>query len=131
MTSVIKPVGSPPVLPNGATVPLSPAFRVHDTLYVSGQLAFGSDGRLIEGDITAQTLQCLQNIEKILSEEGVYRSAVVKTTAWLTNKEDFAAFNAAYATFFAGHNPARSTVRSDLLLPEARVEIEAIAYIKE
>jgi 2-iminobutanoate/2-iminopropanoate deaminase len=52
---------------------------------------------------------------------------VVKVTIWLTDAADFGGFNAAYSEFFGEHRPARSTVRSDLMLPGAKVEIEAVA----
>ena len=131
MTLKVFPVGDPPTLPSGDQVPLSPAYRVGTTLLLSGQLAFGSEGHLIEGDITAQTQQCLENIETLLVGQGVDRNAIVKTTIWLVDPTDFAAFNTVYSTFFGSHRPARSTVRSDLLLPGALIEIEAIAHIKE
>jgi 2-iminobutanoate/2-iminopropanoate deaminase len=52
---------------------------------------------------------------------------VVKVTIWLTDTADFGGFNSAYSEFFGDHRPARATVRSDLMLPGAKVEIEAIA----
>jgi 2-iminobutanoate/2-iminopropanoate deaminase len=52
---------------------------------------------------------------------------VLKVTVWLTDAADFAEFNLAYAAFFPGRKPARSTVVAGLVLPDARVEIEAIA----
>ena len=67
----------------------------------------------------------------LLELEGLSIEHVVKVTVWLTHIEDFAGFNAAYIEFFGGHRPARSTVRSDLMLPGARVEIEAIATYQE
>jgi len=129
--SAFYPVGSAPVLPNGTQVPLSPAFRVQSVLYLSGQLAFDASGKLVESDIVAQTRQCLENIEALLRVEGVDRSSIIKTTVWLVDAQDFQAFNNEYSAFFGDHRPARSTVRSDLLLPGALVEIEAIAYLKE
>ena len=59
--------------------------------------------------------------------EGLSLQDVVKVTIWLTDAADFGGFNAAYSDFFGDHRPARSTVRSDLMLPGANVEIEAIA----
>lgn len=131
MSYSIYPIGSPPLLPNGSSVPLSPGYRARSTLYLSGQLALDPNGCLIEGDVAAQTRQCLENIETLLAVEGADRSAVVKTTVWLVNSSDFPAFNATYSAFFGDHLPARSTVRSDLLLPGALIEIEAIAHLGE
>jgi len=106
---------------------LSPAVSAGRLLYLSGQLAFGPDGVLIDGDIAAQTARTLDNIAAVLDQHGLTLAHVVKATVWLARVEDFAPFNAAYAAAFGTHRPARSTVRSDLMLPGALVEIEVIA----
>ena len=79
------------------------------------------------GDIAEQTRLCLENIRRLLAAEGLSLSDVIKVTIWLTDAADFGGFNAAYSDFLQEHRPARSTVRSDLMLPGAKVEIEAIA----
>lgn len=91
-------------------------------------MAFGADWR-IEGETVAQqTARCLSRIAAILREQGLSLADVVKTTVWLARTEDFAEFNRSYALGFAGCDaPARSTVRADLMVPQALVEIEAIA----
>ena len=63
----------------------------------------------------------------MLAQAGATLSDVAKTTVWLTDMADFAAFNAAYAEAFGSHAPARFTVTSALAIPGALVEIEAIA----
>ena len=98
---------------------------------MSGQLPFRADGSLETGPIEVQTQLCLENIERFLNEQGLSKHSIVKTTIWLTEVTDFAGFNAAYAAFFDGQFPARSTVRSDLMLPGAKVEIEVIAALAE
>jgi len=124
------PLGKPPILPSGVTVPLSPGYRAGDLLYTSGQLAFNASGILDPtADTREQTLQCLANACAILAEAGVDRNQIFKASIWLTAKADFGAFNAGWAEFFGDHYPARSTVRSELMLPGALVEIEVIAYI--
>lgn len=125
------PVGNPPVLPSGVTVPLSPAYLAGGMLFLSGQLPFRADGSLETGSIDLQTRICLENIECFLIEHGLDKHCIVKTTIWLTDVADFAGFNAAYAEFFDGKFPARSTVRSDLMLPGAKVEIEVVAALRE
>lgn len=124
------PVGDPIVLPNGKTAPFSPAYRAGDLLFVSGQIAFEEDGSLSTGDIAHQTKLCLAAIDKILAAEGLEKTAIVKCGIWLTDKDDFAAFNEVYAEYFGDHRPARFTVRSDLVVPHACVEIEVIASFK-
>ena len=126
-TSAFGPVGQPPVLPSGITVPISPAFEAKGLLFLSGQLPFKADGSLEVGAIEEQTKLCLENIEGLLKQQGLDRRAIVKVTIWLTDIADFAGFNAVYSDFFGDIYPARSTVRSDLMLPGARVEIEVVA----
>lgn len=107
---------------------LSPAMMAGDLIFLSGQLAFGADGAIVApDDIARQTEQVLANLARVLATQGLGLSDVVKTTVWLTDTADFPAFNAAYAATFGDHRPARSTVRADLMLPGARVEIEVVA----
>lgn len=102
--------------------------RTGDLVFVSGQMAFGEGFRVIGDDITTQTRVCLENIERQLVAAGLSARDIVKATVWLTRTEDFAAFDAAYGAFFGEAKlPARSTVRADLMVPGALVEIEAIA----
>lgn len=104
----------------------TPVVATGDLLFVSGQLAFGDDGSLV-GDVAVQTRRCLANIEALLQPFGCGLGDIVKATVWLARVQDFAAFNAAYAACFPGAPPARSTLRADLMVAGALVEIEAIA----
>jgi 2-iminobutanoate/2-iminopropanoate deaminase len=104
---------------------LSPASHAGPLVFLSGQLGFHQGH--ITGDITRQTQQTLANIEATLIELGLARTDVVKTTVWLAHPDDFRAFDTAHANFFGAHKPARSTVSSRLMLPEALVEIETVA----
>jgi 2-iminobutanoate/2-iminopropanoate deaminase len=94
-------------------------------VFTSGQLAF-REGR-IEGGIAAQTRQAIENLRAVLAGEGLDLTSVVKTTVWLTRRDDFAGFNDIYAEMFGEHRPARSTTICELALSEALVEIEAVA----
>jgi len=106
--------------------------RADDLVFVSGQMAFDADLRIVGDDVAAQTRTCLEHIARHLASEGLTRADIVKCTVWLAHVEDFRAFDQAYGAFFEGVAlPARSTVRADLMLPGARVEIEAIAQHKE
>lgn len=107
---------------------LAPAVRAGDLVFTSGQLAF-HDG-VIEGDIAAQTTRVLANLEAALAPYGLGLADIVKATVWLTQRQDFSAFNAAYAAVFGEHRPARSTTICDLAFEEALVEIEAIAVAR-
>lgn len=105
---------------------LSPVVSAGEWLFLSGQLAFGSDGR-IDGDVELQTTRCLERLEAVLQENGLDRSAMAKITVWLTDRASFGAFNEAYAQFFGEQRPARSTVISGLAIEGALVEIDAVA----
>ena len=110
-----------------AAVPLSPAVRAGDFVYVSGQVPTGSDGKVIAGGIEAETKQVMANVEAALKLAGCALGDLVKTTVYLRDRADFAAFNAVYATYFSSDPPARTTAEARLMIDIA-VEIDAIAY---
>lgn len=123
----VERIGTPPVLLNGAMVPLVPATRVGDLIFCSGALGMDADFKLVPGGIGPQTRQAIANLEAVLALAGATLADVAKTTVWLTDLADFAEFNAAYAQSFGAELPARSTVTSALAIPGALVEIEAVA----
>ena len=99
-----------------------------DTLYTSGQLGLDpATGKLAEGGIEGQAHQSLKNLGAILKESGMDYSDVVKTTCFLADIKDFAAFNAIYAEYFKGEVPARSCFQVGALPMGALVEVEAVA----
>lgn len=107
--------------------PYSQAIVAGNLVFTAGQL--GGDprsGQLPEG-IEAQTLQALRNIASVLEAAGAGWKDVVKTTVFLADMSDFAAFNAVYAEVLEEPFPARSTVEAAALPKGARVEIDAIA----
>lgn len=107
--------------------PYSQGIVAGNLVFTAGQL--GGDprsGQLPEG-IEAQTLQALRNIAAVLEAAGAAWSDVVKTTVYLADMADFAAFNAVYAEVVAEPFPARSTVEAAALPRGARIEIDAIA----
>lgn len=108
-------------------MPFSKTRRVDNLLFLSGELGFANKGTIPEG-IAAQTRNCLDRIKATLSGEGLELSNVVSCNCYLTDKADFAAFNAIYAKYFEDPLPVRTTVLSWLLL-DARVEIAVIAKI--
>ena len=111
-----------------AVGPYSQAVRVDNSIFTAGQIALDpATSKLIEGDITAQTRQVLQNISAVLEAAGSSLAQVIKTTVYLTDMDDFAAMNQVYAEFFPADPPARTTVQVARLPLGALVEIEAIA----
>ncbi|KAB2730456.1 RidA family protein [Brucella intermedia] len=108
-------------------VPLSPAVRAGDTVYISGQVPVGPNGQIVEGGIEAQTKQVLENVKAALALAGATMEDIVKTTVWLEDARDFGRMNAVYATYFPKEPPARTTVESRLMI-DIKIEVEAIAY---
>lgn len=97
--------------------------------FLSGQLGFGQDGQLAD-DIVAQTTQCLANIAATLAAAGLELCDVVKSTVFLTQKQDYSAFDGVYGEIFGDCRPARSTVIAQLAIDRALIEIEVVAAIK-
>ena len=107
--------------------PYTPVVRAGDFVFVSGQVPVGADGKVVAGGVAAETRQVLENVKACLAMAGCGLEDVVKTTVWLRDRDDFAAFNPVYAEYFPQNPPARSTAESRLMIDIA-VEIEAIAY---
>jgi 2-iminobutanoate/2-iminopropanoate deaminase len=108
--------------------PYSAAIEMGDLVFVSGQIPLESvAGKLVEGDIAAQTRQSLENLQTILAAAGLTFANVVKTTIFLTSMGDFAAVNEVYKSYLAEPYPARSTIAVAALPMGAKVEIEMIA----
>jgi reactive intermediate/imine deaminase len=108
-------------------LPFSKAVRAGGLVFVSGQMATDTNGRLAVGSMEAEARQVFANIEAILAEAGCTMADVVKCTCWIDDPRDFSQFNAVFAEVFPEQPPARSTVVSKLVL-NARLEVEAIAY---
>ena len=123
MKQAIHPSGAP--RPVG---PYSPAVAIDGLLFCSGQGPLDpATGQVVGGGIAEQTEQTLRNLGALLEGAGLGYGDVVKTTCFLADIGDFAAFNAVYARFFGDAPPARSTFQVPALPAGARVEIEAIA----
>ena len=82
---------------------------------------------MVEGNITVQTRRVLQNIGALLAAGGLSYSAVVRTTVFLADMDDFAAMNEVYRTFFREHYPARKTVQAARLPRDDRIELDVFA----
>ena len=107
----------------------SPGIIVNGMLYASGQIPIiPATGETAQGDITVQAKQVMLNIGEILKEAGTTYENVVKTTCFLDNMADFAAFNAVYEQYFTG-KPARSCVVVKQLPKNVLCEVEVIAAL--
>jgi 2-iminobutanoate/2-iminopropanoate deaminase len=107
--------------------PYSDAVWNGDTLLLSGRVAIGSDGQMINAAVGEQTAQALVNISRVLGQAGLSLDDVLKTTVFLTTMDDYAAMNAEYLQAFEHPLPARSCVAVAALPFGAAVEIEVLA----
>ncbi len=107
--------------------PYTPAVRAGDWIIVSGQLGL-KDGSLVEGGVSAQTAQAVENLKGQLASMGASIADVAKTLCFLTDMDTFATFNEAYVAGFGDSRPARSTIGVAALPAGAAVEIEAWAF---
>lgn len=113
---------------NGQQLPFSDAVRVGDTVYLSGQLGIGPDGKLPDG-IEAQTRQALDNVGAILKRAGLGYADVFHCTAMLSDMANWPAFNKVYVTYFPeGKRPARSAFGASGLALGGLIELECQAY---
>jgi len=108
--------------------PYSQAVRTNGLIFISGQIPVDAErGVVVEGGIEAQTHQVMKNLSAILSAAGSGFDKVLKTTVFLSNLDDFSAFNQIYGEYLGEAKPARATVQVARLPKEVLVEIEAIA----
>lgn len=107
--------------------PYSPAIKLSDFVYLSGQIPTNPEtGNIETDDIAQQTHQCMQNVIAILEQLSLETRHIVKTTVFLTDMNDFAAMNEVYASYFEKPYPARSCVQVGALPKGAKVEIECV-----
>ncbi|MFF0340150.1 RidA family protein [Kribbella sp. HUAS MG21] len=129
--SAVSTTDAPPPMPV-----FSQGVRKGNILQVSGQGSVdpASGEFVFAGDVKGQTTRVLQNIEAILKAGGASIDDVVMLRVYLTQREDFAAMNEAYADFVStrtpsGVLPSRTTVFTGLPLPDMLVEIDALAVL--
>ncbi len=112
----------------GAIGPYSQGMVSGKLVFTSGQIPLDPKTGEIAGDtIEAQSEQALKNLQAVLEAGGAALSTVVKTTCFLSDMGNFAAFNAVYSKYFTGECPARSCVAVKTLPKGVLVEVEAIA----
>ncbi len=110
--------------------PYSQGIIFGDLVWVSGQVAIDpASGSVVEGGITEQTEQVMQNVSAILEEAGSGLKQLVKTTIFLADFDDFQAMNEVYARHVGPEPPARATVQVAYLPSGVLVEIDALAHL--
>ncbi|CAH6782418.1 2-iminobutanoate/2-iminopropanoate deaminase [Vibrio crassostreae] len=112
--------------------PYSQGMAFKDLIFTSGQLPLDAKTMaFVEGGIKEQARMSLENLKAVLEQSGGSLDTVIKTTCFLSDMENFVAFNEVYTEVFGTENaPARSCVEAARLPKDALVEVEAIAYIK-
>ena len=110
--------------------PYSQAVRAGNLIFASGQIPIDpATGEFVAGGIAEQAEQVLRNLTAVMEAAGVGLDQVVKTTVFLASMDDFTAMNEVYSRVFGQNRPARSTVQAARLPRDARVEIDAIAFV--
>lgn len=122
---VISPAGL--AYPN---VPLSPAIRVGDLVFCSGQVGIDPKTRKLADGLEAQTRQCLENLKTVLEAAGSSLQNVDKCLVFITDISQFDKMNQIYRTYFPKDPPGRSCVEvSALASKDMLVEIECVAHV--
>jgi 2-iminobutanoate/2-iminopropanoate deaminase len=117
-------------IPEGTAVvgPYSPAVEANGFIYCSGQIPIDPDtGEIVDGDIKAQTIQCLKNLTNLLKTVSITSDNILKVTIYLTDMNDYAVVNGVYAEYFKAPYPARTAIAVCALPLGAKVEIDVIA----
>lgn len=118
----------PRYFPSEESLPFSNAVQVGETVYLSGVLGSGDDGKLVKGGIKGQMTQAMENLNTELKRSGSSLAHVVKCTVILADIKDFAAMNGVYRGYFPEDRlPARTTFAARQLIADARVEVECLA----
>ncbi len=110
-----------------ANIPFSTVVRAGDFIYLAGTLATDASGALIAGDVRAQTKQVLDNLAGTLTGAGGTMARVASVSVYLKNASDFTAMNDVYRAYWPADPPVRTTVVTNLIMPEALVEISMVA----
>ncbi len=110
--------------------PYNQSVKAAGLLFISGQIPIEpATGELVSGDIKAETHQCMQNLDAILSEAKLTFEQVVKTTIFLSDMSLFTQVNEVYGGYFKTDYPARETVAVKGLPKGVNVEISMIAVV--
>jgi 2-iminobutanoate/2-iminopropanoate deaminase len=110
----------------------SPAVQKGNLLFISGQLPVNPfTGEGVQGDITEQTNQVLENLSTILETAGAKKEDVMKVTVFISDIELWGTVNSIYSQYFGDHRPARSVVPTNQLHYGFKIELEAIAFIDD
>lgn len=110
-------------------LPFSPATRVGDLLFISGQASVDATGKIISDSFEGEMRRAIENLRKVLEDAGSDLAHVVQTRNYVRDSADSAAYNRIYTDYFKAPFPARTTI-SNCLGPALRYEIDCIAIVK-
>lgn len=111
--------------------PYSQATEANGLVFISGQIAIDpATGNVVEGDVSTETKQVMQNLKSITEAAGCTMQDILKCTIFLRDMNDFATVNTIYGSYFTSEPPARETVAVAGLPKNVRIEISAIVLKK-
>ncbi len=107
--------------------PYSPALKIGDFVFISGQLPLDENNHMVSEDIVEQSVQVIRNLVALLSEIDLELRHIVKTTIYLADHQDLDKFDQIYATYFSNPYPARTVVEIKDMPYHAKVAIDCVA----
>jgi 2-iminobutanoate/2-iminopropanoate deaminase len=110
-------------------LPFSPATRVGDLVFVSGQASVDATGKIVPDTFEGEMRRSIENLAKVLADSGSDLAHVAQTRNYVRDADDLPAFNRIYRDFFVEPYPARTTI-TNCLPPALRFEIECVAVVK-
>ncbi len=99
------------------------------TIYVSGNVGFGAEGKVVEGGMGAEAAATFDNIERVLNQAGADFLQIVKINAFITDLDEYGDYAAVREQRFGDQLPASATVQVAGLLVGAHIEIDAVAFV--
>jgi 2-iminobutanoate/2-iminopropanoate deaminase len=116
-----------PIGKKNPNLPFHPAVRAGDFIFVSGQVAKDANGNMLSGTIEEETAGAIESIRRILAEEGVMLTDVVRVTTYLEDARDFGRYNKVFSEYFKDAVLARTTVEARAVI-NTKIEMDAVAY---
>ncbi len=111
-------------------LPFSPATKVGDLIFVSGQASVDATGKIVSGTFEEELRRSIENLRKVLEDAGSDLAHVIQTRNYVRDNDDVPLFNKLYPEYFKAPFPARTTI-TNCLGPQLRYEIECIAVVRK
>lgn len=111
-------------------LPFSPATKVGDLIFVSGQASVDATGKIVSGTFEEEMRRSIENLRKVLEDAGSDLAHVAQTRNYVRDAEEVPLFNKLYTEYFSAPFPARTTI-TNCLPPALRYEIECVAVVRK